>query len=158
MKKGHNHRIKGVAQGPSGRFASEKSARRTQIMDHGTHLFRAICIAFAACVGTGVGNFAAFGHTALPFRYDFGPETGRFPVSQDPSRNDITLAIYPIPDNRGDSIAALADYAMSQQIDAQLGIYAIPDVAFGYDIPVDYPVGQLSLRQPIVLGGLQLPV
>lgn len=39
---------------------------------------------------------------------------------------------------------------MSQQIDAQLGIYAIPDVAFGYDIPVDYPVGQLSLRQPIV--------
>jgi hypothetical protein len=72
-------------------------------MDHGTDLFRAICIAFAACVGTGVGNFAAFGHTAPPFRYDFGAETGHFPVSQDPNRNDNTLAIYPIPSDRGDT-------------------------------------------------------
>ena len=138
-----------------GRLGSQSSTPRQGqalsqqlIMDHGTHLFRAICIAFAACVGTGVGNFAAFGHTAPPFRYDFGPETAPFPVSQDPGRTDNTLAIYPIPSDRGDSIASLADYAMSQQIDAQPGLYVIPGVAFGYDIPVDYPAGQLSLRQP----------
>jgi hypothetical protein len=144
---------------PAFHLASEKLAGGDPSMDHSARLFRTICIALAAYLGAG---FAALGHPATPFRYDFGPETERFPVTRDPDRNDNTFANYPITGSaRGGGIVSLADSAMSQEINAHLD--AIPGAPFGYDFPVDYPLGQLSLRpisEPVVpepstiLGGL----
>ncbi|HEY5704333.1 MAG TPA: hypothetical protein VIS96_02035 [Terrimicrobiaceae bacterium] len=122
------------------------------------NLFRSTCLAFAAWLGTGMGNFAAFAHTASPFQYDFGPAAEDARVTQDPRRNDVS----PVNSSVG-SIALSVDYAVSQQPDDQLGVYALPGVAFGYGLPVDFPLSQLSFRQlsePVVpepstvLGGI----
>lgn len=138
MIEGHDRRIEDVAR----RFplSAEKTARVASFMDHG--LSKTICLAFAVYLAMGL---AALGHPAQPFRYDFAPES--FPASKGGNRNDFILTIYPVIGNAPDgSIASLADHATSQQIDAQLGIYAVPSViGLGYD--VDHPLSQLSFQQ-----------
>ena len=122
------------------------------VMGYGALHFRAICVAFVACVGLGLSDFSAFGQPSPSFPYEFGADT----ASQDDRRairENIAFSGFPIVvDARDGSIAPLAYSALSEQVSVQLG--EVPDGAlwgeYGFS---GYPLGQLSLRpisEPVV--------
>ncbi len=114
--------------------------------------FRAIGVAFVACVGLGLSDFSAFGQASPSFPYEFGADT----ASQDDRRavrEDIAFSSFPIAiEARDGSIAPLAYSALSQQVNVQLG--EVPGGALlGESGFAGYPLGQLSLRpisEPVV--------
>jgi hypothetical protein len=74
------------------------------------------------------------------------------------------FTIYPFTGNaRGGGVSFSSDYAMSQRIDVQVNVYAIPSAPFGHNVPLGAFQGGITFRESepavvpeasTVLGGL----